>query len=691
MTDEEKLRLLKKIEDILKEDDRLWNEEKTDLNQTLLLDLTEKLDENIIGLLYRDEDIRKKFFLKINDVYIFKNNDFKFFLEDNKIDNSYTKYKNRIGLTDGKRFLKDTEDVVLDFPYKDCVLEGGQTTEEGTDTYYEYSEKEGKYEEKEGKRKEIFFNQVLAQDEIDRLFDEKALVGWKRYSKDGEEDVVKIKRDEKGIIRDNFIIKSNNLLALHSLKNQFAGKIKFIYIDPPYNLKGDNFAYNDNFNHSTWLTFMKNRLEVAKELLCDDGIIFVHIDYNEQAYLEILMDEIFLKENSLPHITIKTATPAGFKVINPGLVNVAEHVLIYTKGNKKIIRDGYVESSYQRDYKYVILNVDDDTELWNIKNIKDVAINKLGLGTEKEIIKKYGKKIAKLLIQNEIENYAINNPKIIFATYGPHKPSKRLKEGIVKSKANPDKIILLPDEKGNNYYLLNGRLLAFYENKLKNIDGKLVPCKRMTDFWDDISWDSIASEGGVTLKNGKKPERLLKRLIELTINEGDIVLDFFLGCGTTCAVSHKMGLQYIGIEQLDYGKNDAIMRLQNVINGDQSGISKIVNWQGGGDFIYFELAKWNEQAKEEILACENLDELLTLFDSLYEKYFLNYNLKIKEFKEKVIEEENFRDLSLDEQKKMFLTMLDLNQMYVQRSEMADAKYGISEEDQKLTTEFYDGG
>jgi adenine-specific DNA-methyltransferase len=335
--------------------------------------------------------------------------------------------------------------------------------------------------------------------------------------------------------------------------------------------------------------------------------------------------------------------------------------------------------------------VDDDTELWNIKNIKDVAINKLGLGTEKEIIKKYGKKIAKLLIQNEIENYAINNPKIIFATYGPHKPSKRLKEGIVKSKANPDKIILLPDEKGNNYYLLNGRLLAFYENKLKNIDGKLVPCKRMTDFWDDISWDSIASEGGVTLKNGKKPERLLKRLIELTINEGDIVLDFFLGCGTTCAVSHKMGLQYIGIEQLDYGKNDAIMRLQNVINGDQSGISKIVNWQGGGDFIYFELAKWNEQAKEEILACENLDELLTLFDSLYEKYFLNYNLKIKEFKEKVIEEENFRDLSLDEQKKMFLTMLDLNQMYVQRSEMADAKYGISEEDQKLTTEFYDGG
>jgi len=188
------------IEIVLKSDDRLWNEDKTELNQTLLLDLVENIDEKVIDLLLQEKDLREKFFVKITrteqgrsqDVYVFKTNDFRFFMEENKIDNSYTAYKNRIGLTDGKKFLKDTNDVVLDFPYKDCVLEGGQSTEEGTDTYFELENKSVEattvspvYTSKKVKRKEIFFNQVLAHDEIDRLFDHKALTNWKRFSKDG--------------------------------------------------------------------------------------------------------------------------------------------------------------------------------------------------------------------------------------------------------------------------------------------------------------------------------------------------------------------------------------------------------------------------------------------------------------------------------------------------------------------------
>ena len=180
---------------ILKADDRIWNKEKNELNQTLLIDLLDKIDEKIIGILLENEELRDKFFIKIKDCYVFKTNDFKIYLEENKINNSYTKYKNQIGLTDGKRFLKDSGDVVLDFPFKDCVLEGGQSTEEGEDKYFEYSDKAQKYEEKTDKRKEIFFNSVLAQDEIDRLFDEKALVAFKRFNKDGENDVKEIKRD----------------------------------------------------------------------------------------------------------------------------------------------------------------------------------------------------------------------------------------------------------------------------------------------------------------------------------------------------------------------------------------------------------------------------------------------------------------------------------------------------------------
>ena len=177
-----------------------------------------------------------------------------------------------------------------------------QSTEEGTDAYFEYSQKTEKYEQKNTKRKEIFFNQVLAQDEIDRLFDPKALTNWKRFTKDGGQKVTELKRDEDGTLKENLIIKGNNLLALHSLKHQFAGKVKLIYIDPPYNTGNDGFKYNDKFNHSTWLTFMKNRLEVARQLLRDDGVIFVQCDDNEQAYLKVLMDEVFGRELAFNNI-----------------------------------------------------------------------------------------------------------------------------------------------------------------------------------------------------------------------------------------------------------------------------------------------------------------------------------------------------------------------------------------------------
>lgn len=174
----------------------------------------------------------------------------------------------------------------------------------------------------------------------------------------------------------------------------------------------------------------------------------------------------------------------------------------------------------------------------------------------------------------------------------------------------------------------------------------------------------------------------------MSTEKDDIVLDYHLGSGSTCAVAHKMGRQYIGIEQIDYGENDSVVRLKNVINGDESGVSKIVGWKNGGEFVYCELAKWNEQAKEEINKAKDLSGLVKLLDTLYKKYFLNYNVRIKDFKEKIVKKENFKKLSLKEQKRMFLTMLDLNQMYVQESEMSEKRFGISKEDQKLTKEFY---
>ncbi|MGL6064453.1 MAG: DNA methyltransferase [Fusobacteriaceae bacterium] len=238
-------------------------------------------------------------------------------------------------------------------------------------------------------------------------------------------------------------------------------------------------------------------------------------------------------------------------------------------------------------------------------------------------------------------------------------------------------------------YSYKGRQVQFLNKILKEtIDGKKI-AKLAGDFWSDIPFNNLFQEGGIELKAGKKPEKLIHRIIELTTREGDIILDYHLGSGTTTAVAHKLERQYIGIEQMNYIEELSCKRMQGVIDGEQGGISKSTNWQGGGEFIYCELAKWNETAKEMILECDSVNKLISLFDELYDKYFLNYNLKIKEFKEKIIREDNFLKLDLDDQKKMFITMLDLNQMYINKDDMDDVKFQLSKNDREITEKFYE--
>ncbi len=622
-------KLKQTLEKILKKEDEFLDTETGEINYIKVKDFADKIDEKLIALLAGNKELKKKFFTKIKDVYVFNINDFKIFLDESKIDNSYTKYANKIGLSDGDELLKNRNEVVLDFPFKDCVLEGGQSTEEGTDTYFEYEEEKVKtvkgkkvtepagYKEKQAKRKEVFFNQILAHDEIDRLFDKKALVNWKRFTKDSGkngEKVKEIKRDENGTIKENLIIKGNNLLALHSLKSEFAGKVKLIYIDPPYNTDSDTFKYNDSFNHSTWLTFMKNRLETAKELLSDDGSIYINIDYNETHYLKILMDEVFGRKNFQREIIWRIGWLSGYKTIAKNYIRNHDTILFYTKNPDKFI--------FNKVYN----------------TIKDYA-ERFNNDSKKEILKKLKE----------------------------HKINKKDADSFFKYISEvglPEKYPLEDTWNSSIYDKLNSiAVVSFSREKVS----------KMLDV-DEIK--------------GQKSEKLLQRIIEVSTNEGDIVLDYHIGTGTTSAVAHKIKRQYIGIEQMDYIENTAVARLLKVIEGEKSGISKAVNWKGGGEFVYFELAKWNEQAKEEINKAKDLSELVELLDTLYEKYFLNYNVRIKDFKEKIIKEENFKKLSLKEQKRMFLTMLDLNQMYVQESEMADKRFGINKEDQKLTKEFY---
>ena len=249
-----------------------------------------EFNHDLINLLLTDPEVESKFFEEINGRWIFNNNTFVDYINDkNFYANSYTQFRNRIGLNIDNKSLREHGEVALVWPYKDCVLEGGQTREEE-------------------KRQEIFFNELLAEDEINRMLDPKVITKWKRHTASGEQEVTDIQRDENSTIRENLIIKGNNLIALHTLKEQFRGQVKLIYIDPPYNIDGDSFGYNDSFKHSTWLTFMRNRLDIARELLQTNGIIFIHIDDREMHYLKLLADEVFGRDNFIATVPRKTRT-----------------------------------------------------------------------------------------------------------------------------------------------------------------------------------------------------------------------------------------------------------------------------------------------------------------------------------------------------------------------------------------------
>ncbi len=674
---------------LLKKDSRLWNEETKELNETLLKDLIDKLDKELIEILLNNKVTKEKFFIKVKDVFVLKQNDLKFFVDENKLDNSYTQYQNKIGLRVGNKLLSERNEVVLDWPFKDCVLEGGMTKEDQ-------------------KRNEIFFNEILAKDEIDRLEDPKALVNWKRHTTKGEEKVKELKRDKDGTIRENLIIKGNNLLALHSLKEQFAGKVKLIYIDPPYNKDVEAF-YNDKFNHSSWLVFMRNRLQIASKLLSKEGCIFISIDDEEYAYLKVLCDEVFLEQNFINTITIRTGESQ--RAMGGGefkkLRKKSEHLLIYSKDINyfnfnplyeetplyEIVRD---KANEGKKYEYTKILVDKGTRekfstinvsgegqipLYEHKNfiIKDV---KYSINVDEEKLEdEVGKYIE--IVKNNFDNIfrlAISQSSIL----------TKVQEVTQKGLYSIDYFPRSGKNKGKmtTRYFINGSEVVFLNNSSFINRGEIVKKDLIGNIWTDIKQQGIAKEGGVSLKFGKKPERLIERILNLNAGENDIVLDYHLGSGTTCAVAHKLGLQYIGVEQLDYGQDDSVVRLNNAIKGDQSGISKFVNWKGGGDFVYVELAKWNEKAKEKILKAKSLSDLEKIFNELYDKYFLNYNVKTKEFKEKILKEEEFKKLSLNEQKKLFVEMLDMNQMYVNFSERADKKYNLSKEDIALSEEFY---
>ena len=646
------------------------------LNKNKLAELARQYDSQLLNLLMSEPTISKHFFSTLDEgVLVFKKDIFLQFLNNKEfLPDSFTAYKTKIGLaTSDNRYLSENNEVVLNFPYKDCVLEGGQTKDDA-------------------KRQEIFFNETLAPTEINRLLDDKVLTNFKRYDKDGGHEVTEISDTE------NLIIKGNNLVALHSLKKRFAGKVKLIFIDPPYNTGSDSFGYNDSFNHSSWLTFIKNRLEVAKNLLRVDGMIWIQTDDNEHAYLKVLMDEIFGTESYLNTVTIKSKASSGASGggEDKRLKKNTEFILIYAKKEAQInvqqkpyLLIDYIkerrESGRTFAYTNVLVNhgtlnkigetVDgrgDIIELFDVVGYETRSVKKImkdeGL-SEEEVYFKYLDRIyttenAQTSIRERVAN-AVSDDGYTIARYKPISG---------KNKGKITDVGFIGSTK---------RLVSFLKETSYVENGKVYKTEKAGTLWEDISWSSIKNEGNVVLDNGKKPEKLLQRVIASSTEENDIVLDFFGGSGSTAATAHKMNRQYITIEQMDYVEDKIVTRLRNVIEGDETGISKDVNWQGGGSFVYAELKNDAQDFKELILKATTTEELLESFNKAKTSSFLSYRVDPKKLKEA-----DFRELSLAEQKQVLSELIDNNNLYVNYSDIEDSSFAISPQEKALNRAFY---
>ncbi|EJC13156.1 adenine-specific DNA-methyltransferase [Helicobacter pylori Hp P-16] len=546
---------------------------------TLILTADEKL---LIFMLEHENanDYKNAFFKMIANSLVFNEKALLECLEIKELEKSFTRFKNKIGLYSQGCPIKSSELVVLNFPFKDNVLLGNA-------------------KDNNTKSNELFYHEILHKKEIDTLLKKKALCHFEMH---GEGDLQSALKDRN----TNYLIKGNNLIALHSLKKKFAKQVKCIYIDPPYNTGNDSFNYNDNFNHSSWLVFMKNRLEAAREFLSDDGSIYINLDYNEVHYCKVLMDEIFKRENFRSEIIWRMGFLSGYKTAAKKYIRNHDTILFYSKSDNYLFNKTYIEN----------------------------------------------KDFLQLLTKNEVQN--------AFKKFS------------------------FPQEKVDDF-------LTFINHENR---GEKYP---LEDTWNSNKWDklnSIAIDSSVSRVDetividdenfkGQKPESLIQRILETSTNENDLVLDFFAGSGTTCAVAHKMKRRYIGIEQMDYIETITKERLKKVIEGEQGGISKKCGFKGGGSFVYAELKEVNLEIKKQILNAKSASECLKIFNALNERFLKRADNKMDE-----IDSEEFHNLDLNEQKRICYDLLDSNEDYLNLGDIDEDVWEIDDSTKKYNEIFY---
>ena len=609
-----------------------------------------KNDSDLLRVLLNNEDLKKAFFVNIDGVEVFDKTSFGWVVNNREfLPDSFTRFKNKIGLSDRMGdMISATSDVVLSFPYKDCVLEGGQTKEDQS-------------------RDEKFFNTVLAPDEIDKMFLPKVLTNPIRCSANGLENITEMHDDE------NILVKGNNLLLLSSLKDRYGNKIRMAYWDVPYNTGADSFKYNDKFSRSSWLVFIKNRVEQVMPLLDPiSGVLLIQCSFHHYAYLKVLLDEIV--GNYVMTFNVLVRHPERTLTADKEYNDVVEYVLVYSKSPSfkmpKIAEDKTVD-----DYQWIVNELAEGKEIefegrkgrifepgeYELKKVEPAKENFKIVTVRGSIKEKVssGRFYVKYLQPLEAEY-----------------PSKTLfKVENIGDDMYDYRYFYLPPE-GNK----NG---AYLQGMPTSTNKTYKPYPNFIDFVQ--SYNTVNDEGVVEFRNGKKPEDLIAFLMEIFTNEGDYVLDAFAGSGTTGAVAIKLNRLFVLCEQMDYIEDTTRARLLGVVKGEENDTLTEYEYSGGGSFVYFELKKQNQSFVDRVKKAESDSDLRDILNDVIKTGYISCQVNPKEIEANITD---FENLSVDQKKEFILSLIDANLLYVNLDDIDDSEFAVSDAEKAFSRSFY---
>ena len=638
------------LQALLRQDARFFTEDGV-LLRNAVCEAAEKMDPVLLRLLLSHPDTRARFFTEAAGVLVFDKAQFCWTVTSREfLPDSYTRFQNRIGLADrAGHLLSASGDTVLSFPFKDCVLEGGQTREDQ-------------------RRGEVFYNEILAPQEIDQLLSPKVLVHPRRCTAAGEQPVTEIRPE------DSLLIQGNNLLVLSSLRRRYAGKVRMAYWDVPYNTGSDSFGYNDRFSRSTWLVFLKNRVEQALPLLAEDGVLLIQCSFHQQAYLQVLLDELVGNHVMTFHVLVRhpDRTLAADKAFN----DVIEYVLVYAK-SPQFQMPRIVQEKGVNDY------------CWAVEELAPGDPISLG-GRRARVLRPDQYRLVKrpadktqfkvVSVRGSIREKTSSGRfyvKYLQPLEGQYPPKTLFQVEGIGDDAYSYRYFYLPPKGRKNGAYLQGMPTSSSQTRR--------PYPNFLDFVQ--AYNAVDREGTVSFRNGKKPESLIAYLMEIFTRPGDWVLDAFAGSGTTAAVALKLGRHFLCIEQMDYAETLTKERICGVLRGEENDVLPESGWRGGGSFLYCRLAKLNEAFAEEIAAA-GPEDLPDLCRRMVDTGLISSRVTRADLQ---AAEADLAALSLPDRKRFLLELLDKNQLYVNLCDMEDAEFAVSPEDRAFNHSFYGEG